>query len=150
MASWHAPNASGDGVQVKMAAFEAMARWLAEARRPVVIGADLNTWADDVDLTVADPEHAYFHEHVFVGLDPPHGLRDAYRQVLLTDGTLETIRRQRPEGPLAVSHVLSDGAQHRMDRIYASDDLAVTSGGYDYETALLGGSDHALHWIDFE
>ncbi len=42
--SWHGPNASGDGRDVKTAAFSAMSTWLAGAQHPVVLGADLNTW----------------------------------------------------------------------------------------------------------
>lgn len=148
--SWHAPNAAGDGRETKMAAFEAMSRWLDAAPRPVVLGADLNTWADPVDLRQADADDPYFAEHAFVGVDPRHRLVDAYRRVLHEAGELDRLRRGRPEGPLAVSHVLSGGVEHRMDRILASPDLQSCNAGYDMDTAQAAGSDHALHWADFE
>ena len=146
--SWHTPNAAGDGRDTKMAAYAAMSDWLAEAKHPVVLGADLNTWRDPVDLVPADPEDDFFEEHAFVGLDPPHGLVDAYRSVLESSGQLDQLRRDRPGGPLAVSHVLSGGAEHRMDRIFASPGLRVIAADYAYEEALESGSDHALHWVD--
>lgn len=85
-------------------------------------------------------------EHAFVGPDPSHGLRDAWREVLAERGRLETLP---PGGPLAVSHVLRSGAGHRMDRIYASGGLDPVGGGYDLDGGSSAGSDHALHWIDF-
>jgi endonuclease/exonuclease/phosphatase family metal-dependent hydrolase len=148
--SWHTPNAAGDGREVKMAAYAAMSEWLRAASRPVVIGADLNTWVDPVELRVADPADPFFEEHAFVGVDPSHGLVDAYRSVLAADGELERLARERPDGPLAVSHVLGSGTQHRMDRIFASPDLIPRAGGYEHAAAVNAGSDHALHWIDFE
>jgi len=148
--SWHAPNRAGDGLEVKMAAFEVMAEWLHRAARPVCIGADLNTWDDRVDLEMPDPAEEHFHEHAFVGLGPPHGLIDAYRTVRDRSGQLDELRAQGASAPLAVSHVLSNGAEHRMDRIFASPDLTPTDGGYDLVGAIEAGSDHALHWIDFD
>lgn len=147
--SWHTPNAAGDGRAVKMAAYSAMSEWLQQAPRPLVVGADLNTWVDPVDLLVADPDNGFYEEHAFVGPDPAHGLADAYRTVLESDGRLDHLRAADSPGPLAVSHVLQSGAEHRMDRIFASPDLNAVAGGYDYAGAVASGSDHALHWIDF-
>lgn len=148
-ASWHTPNAAGDGRATKMAAYTAMSSWLECAPRPIVVGADLNTWMDPVDLMPADPTDDFFEEHAFVGDEPSHGLSDAYRTVLTRSGELDRLRRTNAPGPLAVSHVLSSGASHRMDRIFASLDLTPVDGGYDLSGALDAGSDHALHWIDF-
>lgn len=148
--SWHTPNAAGDGREVKMQAYSAMSEWLAQAPRPLAIGADLNTWQDPVDLAAADPTHPFHDEHEFVGPNPKHGLLDAYRTVIEGDGTIEQMRASTWTGPLAVSYVLGDGAEHRMDRIFASPDLKPVAGGYDLESARQAGSDHALHWIDFE
>lgn len=148
-ASWHAPNVPGDGLAAKMAAYEAMSEWLSTAPAPVVLGADLNTWRDPIDPIVPDPLEPFYREHHFVGPDASHGLHDAYRVWLETSGQLEQVRALRPDGPLATSYVLSDGAEHRMDRIYASEELQPIGGGYDYEAAVRCGSDHAFHWIDF-
>jgi hypothetical protein len=147
--SWHAPNVPGDGLAAKMAAFEAMAAFITAAPTPVILGADLNTWRDSVDSPPIDPLDGFYREHVFVDPGAAHGLHDAYRMLLTSDGRLDKLRSVRPGGPLATSYVLSDGSEHRMDRIYASSELQPVDGGYDYAGAVQCGSDHALHWMDF-
>lgn len=147
--SWHALNAAGDRRAPKMAAYAAVHRWLAEeAAWPLVVGADLNTWVDPVDLQPPDPQEAFYEESDFIGPTARHGLVDAYRQVLAGRGELDRLREVRPEGPLAVSHVLQGGAGHRMDRILVSPDLTVLDAAYQYDEAVEAGSDHALHWAD--
>jgi endonuclease/exonuclease/phosphatase family metal-dependent hydrolase len=146
--SWHTPNAAGDGRRAKMAAYRAVSDWLVNAPHPLVLGADLNTWHDPLDLGMADKGDAYFDEHEFVGLQPRHGLVDAYRVVLERQGRLEALRAAAP--PLAVSHVLSSGVGHRMDRIFVSADLVPIDGDYWHADAVEAGSDHALHWIELE
>lgn len=148
--SWHAPNAAGDTRKVKMRAYEVMADWLADAEPPLVLGADLNTWIDPVELLKAEPSDPYFEESAFVGPEPSHGLVDGFRAALRHKGLLAPLRQKSPEGPLAVSHVLSDGASHRMDRIFVSSTLVPVDGDYWYDEAKWAGSDHALHWIDLE
>ena len=148
--SWHAPNRAGDGLEAKMAAFRATSEWLEAAPRPLLIGADLNTWRDPVDLVRPESGEPHFHEHEFVGPGPRHGLTDAYRSVLEHRGRLETLRKEQPDGPLECSHELSNGARHRMDRVYTSAELRPIDGGYLKAESLQAGSDHALHWIDFE
>src|SRR4051794_18085969 len=56
--SWHSPNAAGDGRSVKMEAYKTMMKWLSRAPRPLVLGADLNTWIDPVEVEEADPGDA--------------------------------------------------------------------------------------------
>ncbi len=85
--SWHAPNAAGDGAVVKMAAYGSMSSWL-RGRDTVVLGADLNTWRDPVDLLPAEPGKEYEAEHAFVGPQFEHRRRDAYREVLAERGEL--------------------------------------------------------------
>jgi exonuclease III len=140
--SWHTPNAAGDGRATKMAAYRAMSDRLQGAPRPLAIGADLNTWHDQIELEIADPDDAFFEELEFVGRHPRHGLLDAYRALLENEGQLEG---RRP--PLAISHVLSSGVGHRMDRIFISPDLRPVEGDYWYDAAIEAGSDHALHWV---
>lgn len=72
--SWHAPNAAGDGVEVKMSGYRAMSSWL-RGRGPVVLGADLNSWRDPVDLRPPVPGDAFEAEHAFVGRHPTTGCR---------------------------------------------------------------------------
>jgi hypothetical protein len=146
--SWHSPNTEGDGRGVKEAACAEMHRWRADASRPLVLGADLNTWHDWVDPDDPPADHPHREELAFLAPSAPHGLVDAYRAILAARGELDRLRRTRLQGPLAVSHVLSDGAEHRMDRLYASPELTPVDAGYCYEAAIAAGSDHALHWTD--
>jgi len=148
--SWHTPNAAGDGREVKMRSYVAMTEWLAAATTPVVLGADLNTWIDPVDLRAANASDPFYEEHAFVGQQPAHGLVDAYRAVLESQGALARLREERPDGPLAVSHELPSGAQHRMDRVYASPGLQPVRAAYlPLDVARASGSDHAPLWVDF-
>ncbi len=146
--SWHSPNAAGDTREVKMAAYRAMSDWLGDAPRPLLLGADLNTWHDPVELASADPDDTFYDEHEFVGPGARHGLIDGYRAALEHQGQMERLRGTDP--PLAISHVLRGGPAHRMDRIFVSPDLTPVDGEYWYEDAIQAGSDHALHWIEFE
>jgi len=148
--SWHAPNRAGDGLAVKMAAFAAMSDWLANVPGPVILGADLNTWTDPIDLTEPVDGDEHWEENAFVGPDPRHGLIDAFRTLLEESGSLDARRTAGETGPLAVSYVLSNGVGHRMDRIFASPGLAPIAGDYDLSAARKAGSDHAFHWIDFQ
>ncbi len=145
--SWHSPNAAGDTRPVKIAVYAGMTEWLARAERPIVLGADLNTWHDPVELVAASEDDDYYEEMEFVGINPRHKLADAYRGVLERRGQLEALRTTAP--PLATSHVLQGGAAHRMDRIYASSEFTPVDGEYWYDEAIDAGSDHALHWIEF-
>lgn len=133
-----------------MTGYKAMTSWLAKAPRPLVLGADLNTWSDNAELVEADRSDPYFEELEFVGLNPRHGLVDAYREALASKGQLDRLRKKSPEGPLAVSHILRGGARHRMDRIYVSPDFTAADGNYLYDEAKRAGSDHALHWVELK
>lgn len=147
--SWHTPNAAGDGRETKMAAYAAMSTWLARVPRPLVLGADLNTWTDPVDLLPADPNDPFREESAFMGPEPQHKLIDAYRSVLAADKKLDALRLSRPRGPLATSYILKGGAEHRMDRIFASSELSAKTAAYDLAAGINSGSDHAIHWVDF-
>lgn len=149
--SWHCENAAGgpEKQRRKMQAYRAMSTWLASAARPTVLGADLNTWRDPVDLVRAAPGDPYRDEHAFVGPEPEHGLVDAYRQVLAHTGEFDDLRLSMPDGPLATSYELDDGTPHRFDRLFLSTDLVVHRAAYELAAARDAGSDHALHWADF-
>jgi hypothetical protein len=146
--SWHGPNKYSDGLEGKMDAYRAMSSWLADAPRPLVLGADLNTWRDPVDLIEPEPGEDHYAEHAFVGPDPEHGLIDSYRALLAERNDLDRIRTERPEGPLAFSYQLEGGARYRFDRIFASPHFVPIDGGYLWDEKFRAGSDHGLHWID--
>lgn len=144
--SWHAENAAdGESARVrKMQAYSAMGSWLAAQPGLVVLGGDINSWRDPVDLLEAIPD-PFEVEHAFVGPDPEHGLVDAWRQLIEADGRLARLRTDHPDGPLAVSYRLSNGRDLRMDRIFTSPELGVTDAGYEWDASMAAGSDHALH-----
>jgi len=54
---------------------------------------------------------------------------------------------KRPDGPLAVSYH-TGSAGHRFDRVWVSQSLEPTAGGYDLPGGLAAGSDHAIVWVD--
>ena len=147
--SWHTPNRAGDGLATKMAAYRAMSQWLTDAPRPLVLGADLNTWLDPVDLAILDRGDPHYEEHAFVGADPDHGLVDAYRSVLAASGELERLRERDRPSPWRFPTRCVPVCRTGWIASSASPDLEPVAGGYEYEDSLRCGSDHALHWIDF-
>lgn len=163
LVGFHAPYAAGrtteekrDNRRRKRRSYEALTTWLT-GQRQVIVGMDGNNWWDPVDH-VADPRDPkqvdFWSERAFHALDPPHGLVDTYRRWCSDQvGHLDEIRALRPDGPLAVTHRTrrADGTgAFRMDRIYASTDVTVRSGGIAYEPARNAGSDHALVWADLD
>lgn len=90
---------------------------------------------------------------VLLGAHPAHALLDVLRVKLATDPeAMERVRRERPEGPLAVSYDrgrLSGGSVPcRYDVIYATRDFVVEDVQYLYRASLDAGSDHALVYAD--
>jgi exonuclease III len=140
--SWHSQHGAGLPAEYKMGYFTAMSAWLVAQSGPLVLGADINTHMDPVDLLPPDPSDDYAEEHGFVGVDPEHKLRDAYRTVLEDKGLLSELRKSKPEGPLAISHA---AGPTRRDRILISSDLAAIESDYETKRAF-ELSDHALHW----
>ena len=140
--SWHSQHGVDVSAEYKMSYFVSMSAWLAEQGGPIVLGADINTWSDAVDLAPADLSHDYGIEHAFVGPDPEHRLRDAFRTVLERRGGLDALRESTPDGPLTVSHSTTNT---RRDRILVSEDVRAIDSGYDAERGF-ELSDHAPHW----
>jgi len=140
--SWHSQHGVKIPAAEKGSMFEAASGWLAAQAGPVVAGCDINTSTDPVDLREADPDHPYASEHRFVGPNPEHRLRDAYRLYLESEGSLDELRAEYPEGPLISSY---DGKPSRRDRIYVSKEFTVTDSGYEVERGF-AVSDHAPHW----
>jgi hypothetical protein len=124
----------------------AIASWLRERRRamPAIIGIDGNTPLFE-RLSLADNEWWYPDEAVLLGAQRDHDLRDVYREHAEADPELwARIARERPDGPLAVSHRRGQGDRRvdcRYDAILASPEFRVRGAWYDLRE---GVSDHAL------
>lgn len=144
--SWHSQHGQGISADEKGSMFEAVSRWLTDQVGPVVAGCDINTSTDPVDLRAADPDHPYASENKFVGPDPEHRLRDAYRLYLESEGLLDDLRAKNPDGPLVVSY---EKPPSRRDRIYVSDEFEVIASDYEAERGF-ALSDHAPHWAILE
>ncbi len=149
--SWHAPNAAGEGPEAKMRGYRAFLAWAEAQSGPIIAGFDANHWARTASLeltpVVDDPRDRWFLENQFFGANPTHRLRDAYLDHLRDrPDEYEEIRRQRPEGPLAISYVRGSGAKaipDRFDYIFISPEIACLEAAYHYDAGVHAGSDHA-------
>src|SRR5699024_3889015 len=89
-------------------------------------------------------------DEIMFGNDPHHRLFDAYRRWLATrPRETERIRRERPNGPLAITHYTgkrrnSPGIPRRYDALWLSEQLTVERIDHCYDEAIEAGSDHAL------
>lgn len=165
VASYHAPPGVSWG-RVKVDHAHALLDWINQTTNPVVLGADANT--PEIDHPDRDQVRTHWHtglrrlhgqvgDDVTFGGHPHHALDDAFRRWLDEHpARLAAIVRERPTGPLAVSHVTgrhhgSPGTPRRFDTIWISRSLTVSSMTYDYAGALdAAGSDHALVTADLE
>lgn len=160
VASWHAPHAASRTRHEalarrarKMRAYSAIATWAAGQRGPLVLGGDMNTWQDVGSPTVVDPAHPFVEEHRFHGIEPTHGLTDAYRRIVAARGAPGPPAGDRlaiahaQDGP-AVTYDRGHGGRSipcRMDRVFVSDEIAVR--GVEHRPlaeARAVGSDHAV------
>jgi endonuclease/exonuclease/phosphatase family metal-dependent hydrolase len=158
VASWHAPNAASEGVQVKMAGYRALLAWLNAVPGAVVLGFDGNHWNPSLELeprvVADDARDRWLLENQFFGGNGLHRLRDAYLDHLRRHtAEYEAICRLRLTGPLAVSYVR--GPHHkrvadRFDYVFASAELEVRTCTYEYDRAIAAGSDHGLVLADLE
>lgn len=147
--SWHAPHAAGDGQrEKKMRAYRSVQAWLGGRPGLTLVGADLNSWTDPLDLHQPDPSDPHYEEHRFVLADPEHGLVDAWRSYLGANPDRgRRWARIRPDGPLAVTYNRGSKTRPevcRMDRIFLSPEIDVLEVEHLYAEALAVGSDHAL------
>ena len=161
VASWHAPHAAGRSRHEalarrdqKMRAYRAISDWAAGRRHPLVLGGDMNTWADVRSESVLDAAHPFFEEHRFHAAAPVHGLTDAYRRVIAASRALGALDDDGRAGAAdahdgtAATYDRGHGGRSipcRMDRIYVSDEIAV----HDVEHRPLAearavGSDHGI------
>lgn len=158
VASYHAPPGVSWG-SVKVDHAQALLRWVNATRGPIIVGADANT----PEIDHPDRELVRTHWHTGIrklagapgddatfGGFPRHRFDDAYRRwVDAHPDELDIIRRERPNGPLAVSHRTgkrrdSPGFPRRFDALWVGPEFEVQSISYDYEGAIAAGSDHAL------
>jgi endonuclease/exonuclease/phosphatase family metal-dependent hydrolase len=150
--SWHAPNAASVGPAIKMQGYLAFLGWIARQRRPTIVGFDANHWEVSTELelqTPDDPAHGWYLENRFFGGDPPHGLRDAFRDYLTHNpDEYRRLLSERPSGgSLATTYVRGSKAapvEDRFDYILMSDEFACLEIEHDYERGVAAGSDHAV------
>ena len=152
--SFHTPPATGgrlvDGKKVlwgliKPETLRSYATWLATQDGPLVVGIDANT--PEID----HPDHRLTQwwwpddEPLLLGPAPLHKLKDAFRAYLHDRPEAFTlIQKERPAGPLAISHYRGRGSSRtacRYDFILVSDQIAVKGVEHHFDDRL---SDHAI------
>ncbi|HLG00159.1 MAG TPA: endonuclease/exonuclease/phosphatase family protein [Acidimicrobiia bacterium] len=148
--SWHAAHAQGkpENLIRKMRGYAALSKFAAKTR-PLIIGMDGNVRDDSTELRVPDPKSNRPDEHAFHGVDPAHGMVDAFRSFL--DAHPDERRRvnamrQGDDTPLALTHITKGGNRpryRRMDRIYISPEFTCTEIRHEFADAVMAGSDHA-------
>ena len=127
----------------------AVGDWLEQQNGPVLVGMDANS--PDVDHPDFKLTRCHWAQQPFTDLEPrllgptkTHRLRDLWREHLEQDHeALATLRRDRPTGPLAVSHIVQ-GRPRRYDHLWATPDINVEALEYDQLGLADGHSDHAL------
>jgi len=162
--SFHAPNAAGQGGDVKMAAYRAIHQFVRSTTSPLILAMDANAHWDVFDDQDDDHWRLCVEEHSgdpawewhrlllapddYKADEHRTGLRDAWRDVLRDDPERRGRQRAaRPHGPTAVTHV-TNGWGHvrpwRYDYVYVSGGIAITGMEHHYEDAIVARSDHAL------
>lgn len=140
-----------DGYERKMRTYAGLTDLGADATGPLVIGLDGNNWydwiGDGIEPPIAPGPYNHAETAIFHGRQPPHRLRDTLRVAIDRDPerrqqALEHLDRW---GVLVATHRRVN-ALDRMDRIYATPDIAVLAAGVDADA--FDSSDHALVWAD--
>jgi hypothetical protein len=134
-----------------MQGYRSIGEWLGTITGPIILGFDGNHWNRSLDLEpnpVPDSNDRWLSENRFFSSNKPPRLRDAFLEYLRAhQREYEEIKRQRPQGPLAVSYVRGSKAnpvEDRFDYVFVSDELGVTECSYDYRGAKAAGSDHGM------
>jgi hypothetical protein len=127
--------------------------WAAVHGRFTVFGIDANSPKvdhPDIDQNVYTRDEVQLERLLHDPRRAPHQLRDVFRRYL-EDRPLELdeIRRERPTGPLAVSHVTLGGPR-RFDFVFASPDLRPLSVSDRGDALADKLSDHAPVVVDLE
>jgi hypothetical protein len=127
--------------------------WAAVHGRFTVFGIDANSPKvdhPDIDQNVYTRDEVQLERLLHDPRRAPHQLRDVFRRYL-EDRPLELdeIRRERPTGLLAVSHVTLGGPR-RFDFVFASPDLRPLSVSDRGDALADKLSDHAPVVVDLE
>jgi endonuclease/exonuclease/phosphatase family metal-dependent hydrolase len=162
VASYHAPPGVNWHEKKPQQAVR-FADWLRTVTAPALLGIDANTpKVDAIDLAdtrthwhTGDRKlHGEPGDDLLVGPGRVHALEDALRRWLSDHpDELERIRRERPSGPLALSHRTGrrkthPGTDRRFDSIWISRHFQVESIDYLYDQSVTAGSDHAAVLVD--
>jgi hypothetical protein len=142
LCSWAAPPGVTWGDAGKGRQVSRFAAWLRERDAPAVVGIDRNApkWER---AELAEDEWWNRWEPLLYGPGRVHDLRDAWRDILERDPLmLEAILAERPNGPLAITHVRR-GIECRYDAIYVSPEFEVIEVQHLWDEAREAGSDHA-------
>ncbi|WP_105327598.1 MULTISPECIES: hypothetical protein [Pirellulaceae] len=147
---FHAPPGANWGV-VKPQTLVKIAEWLSEREGSSIVGIDANCPKFE-HLDITQNEWWWADEPKLLGPSPIHAMKDAFRIHLSQQPQeLEGIIKQRPNGPLAVSHVRGNSRKRtecRYDFVYISDDIGVKQVRYDFGNQVRASSDHALVLAD--
>ena len=149
--SWHAPNAAASGPEIKMQGYLGFLGWIARQQGAAVAGFDGNHWETSTDLELSMPEDVedrWYLERRFFGADPPHRLRDTYRDYLAAHPREHMRRRSTlpSDGPLAVTYMRGPkkNIPGRFDYVFISNELTCVEMAHLYQEGITAGSDHAL------
>ena len=126
-----------------------LGEWLEQQNGPVLVGMDANS--PDVDHPDFSQTRCHWAQQPYTALEPrllgpakTHRLRDLFREHLEQDPEkMAALRQDRPQGPLATSHVIQ-GRPRRYDHLWATPDINVEAFEYDQLGLAEGYSDHAL------
>jgi endonuclease/exonuclease/phosphatase family metal-dependent hydrolase len=96
-----------------------------------------------------DPANRWYLEQRFFGADPPHRLRDSFRDYLTRnpDRYAELCATVPANGPLATSYTRgskSNPIKDRFDYVFISDEFECVDMRHDYDAGLAAGSDHGV------
>jgi hypothetical protein len=147
LCSFHARPGTGGGRGkpyvgwVKQLFHRVCADWLVEHHGAMIVGVDANSpKVDHPDPERWEPFMA--GEASLIGPRPRHHLTDAlYRWLNEHPQELARIRAERPDGPLAISHVIAQSGQpRRYDHLLVTDDVDVEA--IEYRLPGSDGSDH--------
>ena len=144
--SWHAPNRAREGLETKMAGYQAIANAVRQSEGPLMVGLDANHNHGDISLDPCDPDpaHEHAHEIEFFSNNPGHRLSDALLVYLRKNPrAYNKIRRERPDGPLELTYMRKNRPT-RFDYIMISNEFDVLEMVHDYKGAKKCGSDHAF------
>ncbi len=144
---------AGSGFKAgKGVAYRTLLETLAAREKPMLLGLDANT--PKLDHPDEARSEFWWPAHEPLVLGPPgerrHDLSDAFRLWLSANpDALARISRERPDGPLAVTH--RRGAKNipcRYDQVWVSPEWSVESVQHLTEASFEAGSDHALVSVD--